>query len=146
MDPQSNKLVIRGYRRLEVIRLLASGMSAVEVAVRYNVPASAMTAWQDENLHEIDMVRKDIDSPFAGLWISKKEYRLAELQEDLQELNVRLARATDDVDFVRLIRAKHRALYQAADEMGQLPTKAQPVKEGNALHYVIEGLPEGSLT
>lgn len=82
----------RGRLRLELIRELAMGeWSVASIARRIGVDVSDVTDFEEEYRSDIAEVRQALAGQLAieaaGLWISKKHNRIAELQADFDELN-----------------------------------------------------------
>lgn len=135
-----------GYVKHQLIRELADGCySQAALARKYNVTDMAITNFKKRHAFEIEELlgKARDEAELYGLWIAEKLNRVAEYQEDVERINAQLV-ACDWKD-TGLLTAKHRALMRCAEELGDIPTKKAPVKEGNALHYVVEGV-EGVLT
>jgi hypothetical protein len=80
----------RGRARLALIRDLAmQEWSHAEIAADLGVPTSDVAAFAAEHGDEISEVRAALAGQLAietaGLWITKKQYRLAELQADFED-------------------------------------------------------------
>lgn len=113
----------RGHVKLGLIRALAKGEeSLMEIARRHNTSHGAIQAFAARHADEIAALKADIASLFGALWIADKAARLAEYQQDAEDIDATLA--VDGVD-TNLMRAKHRVLRSAAEELGQLPTRTQ---------------------
>src|SRR5258708_33543241 len=123
---------IRGYRKREVIRDLAMCVAnQTELAEKYSVTPQAMSHFNRDFAPEIEAVRNDLLSDVhdetTGLWIADKVNRIAEYQQDVDDINDLLATALDD----RLLKIKHNALKSVAEELGALPTRGAPTQVGD---------------
>lgn len=126
----------RGWRRSALIRDLAAGdQTQVQLAVKYGVTQPAVSAFRDRHEREIDAVRTQLDDKWAALWVADKFNRVAELQSDVETIT-----GEDDE---KLLRVKHAALRQIAEELGQLK---QVVEVGGSVTYTITGLDPAALT
>jgi hypothetical protein len=76
------------------------------------------------------------------LWIADKVARLAELEDDVECINAELMTAPVDVQ-PRLYLAKHRALRNAAEELGQLAPKQ--LNATVSVRYEIANVDMGAL-
>ena len=83
--------IYRGYPRLALIRDLAFGeYSYSEIAKTMGCTAGDISLFAQEHVQEIAEVRVALAGKLAiesaGLWVSKKQNRLAELQSDIEDL------------------------------------------------------------
>lgn len=123
----------RGWVKLKLIRELATGTKTqVVLADEYGVAEHSITRFKRRHLTEIQEVQADIENKFASLWIAQKEYRLAELQHDVDEIG--------DTRDPEMMRNKHTALKQAAEELGQLPSRFNMQVNTAPITYKIEGV------
>lgn len=123
----------RGWAKTRLIReLAAGGKTQSELAVEYGVVQSAVAAFSARHADEITALKTRIEDEWAALWAADKFNRVAELQADIESIKVD---GTFDVD--KLLRVKHAALRQIAEELGQLKTT---VEVGGKVTYVIEGI------
>lgn len=96
-------------------------------------------------------ITKDVGTETAGMWISRRRHRLAELQDDVEDINYSLDYWRDDEghlipQFVgtrahqNLLRSKMNLLKLAAEEIdGPRHNQADDVDPAkNVVHYVIE--------
>lgn len=108
--------------RIPLIRELALGVATqVELAERFECTQPAISRFADRYAVEIRMVRADIDSEMAGIWIAEKRYRLQSYADDVETIDSHLQDA-DPERVPQLLGAKHRALRNAAEELGHLRT------------------------
>jgi hypothetical protein len=141
-----------GLRKREIIRLLAAGeITRSEIARRYDVSPAAITQFAQRNEQEIAEVKADMDSEFAGILIARKEARLSAYQEIYEQAttpmpvhDVRTGKVME-IDGQPLMEVKGdlaaKVLKQAAEEMGQLPTRLQVAGGLDIVtNYKIEGV------
>ena len=170
LDPSQ---LYRGRTRMALLRDLAMGeWSDASIAASVGVPTEIITDFRESYPDEIQEVRAALAGQLAiesaGLWISKKQNRLAELQEDFEDIDQvidlmrknteeQLKATMDGSDSLQkgdtfdtnlllgsrrhqnLLRSKIAILKAVADEL--TPTKGQPDArpEGdNTVRYVIE--------
>jgi len=84
----------------------------------------------------IDAIRDDFANEFAGLWIARKEARLAAYERDVDD--VERVEGEDGVT-PELRRVKQAALRAVAEELGQLPARLSVQMEGT-IKTIIEGI------
>lgn len=142
--------IARGRGRLSLIRDLAMGeWSASELAHQLGLPKEDIDAFakvESEAISEYKLVLAGkLAEETAGLWITKKQNRMAELQaeyEDVDEALVerRAAGFSWSTHHKDMIRAKLNILRAVAEELGAYPQRSeQPANTGNVVHYLIEG-------
>lgn len=141
-----------GLKRRQVIRLLAAQeISQAEIARRFDVTDSAITQFRDKYIEEIEAVRAAMDDEFAGIAIASKVNRVAMLEEIAEKAMEPTPKIDNkghrvmDVDGTVVYefdgRLAAQALKQAAEEMGQLPTRLQVSGEmGVTTNYTVEGV------
>lgn len=123
----------RAWVRNKLIRELAEEkVTQVELAERYGVTPVSIGNFKKRHWTEITDVRDDLDNQFAGLWIAKKEARLAEYQDDVDRIGETLNH--------ELLKAKQIALRSAAEEMGQLPSRFSMQVNTAPVTYKINGV------
>jgi hypothetical protein len=116
--------VLRGPVRIRLIHDLAlDAWSERDLAENYGVAQPSIHEFKIRNSYQIACARDSIEDHFSALWIANKVSRLAELEDDVEDINAALVNATADIK-PRLYLAKHRALRNAAEELGQLAPKA----------------------
>jgi hypothetical protein len=139
----------RGHERLRLIADLAMAeFSHRELATQNSSTLEDIAAFAKEHEKEIAEVRAALAGQLAietaGLWITKKQNRLAEYQAEAEEIRDFLAEMR--ANGVRWSRA-HRDMLkmyldlfkQSADELGAYPQRAAPLaRQGQTVHYVIE--------
>lgn len=148
---------IRGRQRLALIRDIAIGeWNTDSLAQMYGIPVQVLSDFAGQHAEEIQEVSAalsgTLDIATAGLWITKKQKRLAEYQqaiddidEELQalrEAGLRWSRAHRD-----MFRARLDLYRQAADELGAYPQRsAAPSRQGLGVQYIIDSEDAGEMT
>lgn len=153
----------RGWTKWRLIRDLASmDRTKAQLSRAYGVTTSAITQFSQRHAVEIDEVKAAIEDEMAGLWIAQKRARLAEYQQDLEDLAElmaldmdpdtapREAADPDDPDSTIVVkvgtdvpaisRARSRILKQVAEEMGHLPARVQVNVNDQRVNYSVEGV------
>jgi hypothetical protein len=135
--------VLRGPAKVRLIHDLAlDAWTERALAESYGVSQPTIHEFKDRYRYQIAVARGDIENHLAGLWIADKQARLAELEDDVEQINQALADAPLDVQ-PRLYLAKHRALRNAAEELGQLAPKR--VDASVSVRYEIVGVDMAAL-
>lgn len=138
-----------GAVKLRLCRELAlKEVTRTALAKKYGVTSAAITLFAQRHKTIIDEMIKDIDNEFAGILIADKAKRIAEYQADVDLVNATVhgtgeGDETDRVEPVAdpaLLRVKHRALRQVAEEMGHLPARVNVQVTGQSVTYVVEGV------
>lgn len=123
---------LRGYVAYDLVQDLAFGnLTHAQLGEKYGVSRPAITAFKARHAERIAEVVANKDDAFAGLWIAKKERRIAEYLRDVEEVN------DLDTPDAQLKRVKHNALRAVAEELGQLKTN---VEVESKVHYTVEGV------
>jgi hypothetical protein len=136
----------RAHIRDELVRLLAAGeIPRAKLAKRFGVAGSSVTEFAQRHVADIDRVRDKLTDEFAGLWIAEKRARLVHLQDqvdrvlDLVEDPGEAARA--NVGMAEIERVVQTALRNAAEELGQLPSRHTVQHEGGvSVRYELVGI------
>lgn len=142
--------IARGRARLSLIRDLAMGeWSTSEIAHQLGLPKEDIDAFakaEAEAISEYKLVLAGkLQEETAGLWIAKKQNRMAELQAEYEDVDEALRERRDggfswSTHHKDMIRAKLSILRAVAEELGAYPQRSeQPAHTGNAVHYIIEG-------
>lgn len=160
---KSDRSKLGGLVRRQVVRDLAlSGLSQNELAEKYGVSQPAISQFKARNAEEIAAVAAKADDEFAGILIAQKQARLAAYQE-LYGVAVsptpKISASGKTVTYVDPesgesgvvmevdVRAAATVLKQAAEEMGQLPTRLQVSGEmATTTTYRIENVSNDDLT
>lgn len=142
----------RGRKALELEYDIALGeWSYRELADATGLTMRDISEFADEHTREIAECKQSLLNQLAresaGLWISDKAKRIAEMQtmyEDAAAIHEALnspsptwSRSHKDI-----IKARLDILRQVADELGSYPQRAQqPARTGSTVHYIIETEP-----
>jgi hypothetical protein len=154
--------IYRGHRRLSLIRDLAMGeLSSAEIARAMGLDTRDIENFRETFRIEISEVRAALAGRLAietaGLWISKKQNRVAELQADVDEINAQLQAMRDVTlsgadrvikeeigmgsrQWQTMMRMKQNIMKLVADEYsarGEAKDRAED-DDRNVVHYVIE--------
>ena len=132
-----------------------------DLAGEFGISPSTLTRFIARHKEEIEAVRAGTEQRMTDLWIADKGARMAAYQRDVDVVEAEIesvvadrssqdgdvfpgegdARLVDTSDQLgRLMRAKHRALRQAAEELGQIPSKVQINVGGERVKHVLEGV------
>jgi len=135
--------VLKGPVKVRLIHDLAlNAWTQRDLASRYGVSQPSVYDFSVRYAYEIASARDAIEDEVAGLWIAQKVNRLAELENDVEVINDLL----DEVPVIgmpRLYLAKHRALRNAAEELGQLAPR--DINARVTVRYEIAGVDMGAL-
>lgn len=132
--------------------------SNASIAQRMGVDVADIVAFAEHYANDIAEVRQALAGQLAveaaGLWISKKQNRIAELQADFEELNDVLKQMRDgsyrptDNDGTNLGSRRHRGIIKSkmdllravADELSPrgAGSGAGAADDPNVVHYVID--------
>lgn len=153
----------RGWRRTWLIGKLArsEGTNAA-LADALGVVPSAIQAFKNRHADDIAAERERLAEQITGLWIADKLARLAEHQQDVEDINgvieTKLDAATPTPwnplependgkatpsavdDLPAWLRVKTAILHAAAEELGQLPQRVNVQVGGSLVTYKIEGV------
>lgn len=135
-DRESERFKLGGLKRRQIVRELALGeMTQQALADKYGVVQSAIAAFKQRHADEIEAVRQNADDEFAGILIAQKAARLASLAEIHEKAMTPTPKITNKGTLAfdpegKLIeefdgRLAAQVLKQAAEEMGQLPTRLE---------------------
>ena len=148
-----------GLKRQPLIRALAlEDVTQATLAVRFDVTEGAITQFKQKYAAEINALRANAEEELVQIAIANKANRLRALEE-LHELALEPTPKIDnkghhvedattgervyEVDG----RLAAQVLKQAAEEMGQLPTRLKVEGEvGVTTRYVIDGVDPSALT
>lgn len=120
----------RGWRKARLIRELAGGeKNQVELAKEFGATQPTISRFNDRHSDEIAAMRDKLDDQWATLWVADRYNRVAEMQGDIEEIG----QTADD----KLLKAKHAAFRQIAEELGQL---REHIDVTGKLTYVVEGI------
>jgi hypothetical protein len=123
----------RGYVKDRLMRELAIGdKTMTALAKEYGVTTGRISQFNKEFETRIMQIRENLADEFAGLWIADKRARLAELEEMADRIG-----PSRDPNKMRLVK---ELLKQAAEELGQIPTKANVTIDQHRITYAVEGV------
>jgi hypothetical protein len=139
--------------RLSLMRDIAIGdKSDPQLCRTYDMTARELPAFAAMYADEIAEIAQAIagsaDAALAGLWITRRQNRLAELQSDIDDINGAIDELRADggsliIQFAMsksyqgLLRSKLGVLKAAAEEIDG-PRRRDEPEDRNAVHYVIE--------
>lgn len=145
--------------RVALIRYLAEGATHAMAAERFAASREGVRDFAHRHQADIEAMKNGLESEYTGLWVAEKRARVAEYQQDVEQSNRELEllaegrlRGEDGEDgegmvvsvsdeLARLLRGKHRALRQAAEELGQLPSRiALTVGDDVRVRHILEGV------
>jgi hypothetical protein len=147
-----------GRARLALIRDLAlAEWSPRELADQLGLPQEDIAYFANEHADDIAEVRQALAGQLAietaGLWIAKKQLRIAELQAEVERIDETLKELREDreISWSRshrdMLHTKLAIFRQTADELGAYPQRQQPpARQGTTVHYVIESEDEDTDT
>ena len=120
--------------KLSLIRALALGVAThQELSGQYDMTRQGITEFARRHKREIDDVRQNMDDPFAGILLARKENRLAAYVDEVRRLDEH-----PNADHHLWSTARQSAIHAIAEELGQLPPRmtvtVQPVQ------HIIEGV------
>lgn len=149
--------------RAQLIRHLAAGEdSHRELAKRFDVSQQAISAFAKRHCVRIADVAVRIDDQFAALWAADKVNRIAEYQQQIEDIAALLEPQTADeiarsdaefdkarhagvnVSTAELMRVQAQALRAIADELGQIPARMQ-VEHSGSLQVQLNGVDVSAL-
>jgi hypothetical protein len=139
---------IRGRERLALVHALAANdQTQDQLAERFGRHEQAIAQFSVRNRAEIAEARRAMAGEFSGLWIARKEARLAEYQQKYDDIDVTLSEHDETVrallagcedkgerrrlfssllshaDVNRYVLTQLRILASTAEEMGHLPSR-----------------------
>lgn len=127
----------RGWTKHQLIHELAAQDSTITfLAQKYGVVHSAIINFRTRHQAEIVAVQQNLADRFASIPLARKENRLAEYQQDIDDIN----RIQDGFPQPELTRLKHGALKNMAEELGHLPSKTSIQVNNAQVSYAFEGV------
>lgn len=145
MTETSNSSVSRAPKlspgdRRQLCRELATGdVPRAQLARKYGMARSSVTAFAKTHAAEIDAIAARLDDDFAGLWIADKGQRISAAQDDYE-----LSLAGEYAGHYEHIRTRTQIRSAVAEELGQLPPRAS-VTVVPVVH-VVQGVDLEALT
>lgn len=145
--------------KYDIMRLYAEGKHPSEIAEIYSCEVSTAITFRTRHKFEIEALRGKVNDEWATLWVADKHKRLQDIQSDIEDINDALARLPDVLAeamrsgskaskaradaAIALIRTKHAAFHQIAEEMGDLK---QTVDLRAKITYEVRGVSDDDLT
>lgn len=127
----------RGWTKHQLIHELAAGTSTITaLAEKYRFTRGAIHNFRTRHAAEILAVQQNLADRFASIPLARKENRLAEYQQDIEDINA----LQQDAPGAELTRIKHNALKNMAEEMGHLPSKTNVQVNAVQVTYAVEGV------
>lgn len=124
----------RGWVKIRLLQELAAEEKTQRMlAQEFSCAASSIAEFKERHLDEIATIRRDMANELRGLWIAEKINRLAEYQQDVEDLNAML----ENTPLPDAMRLKMLNLKAVAEEMGHLPAKTAINVEGASVVYRI---------
>lgn len=124
----------RGWVKHRLIRDFALGeKSGQTMALEYGVSQTSISAFKKRNALEIEEVRNNLADEYAGVWVADKMARIQEYQQAAEKMaSSPTARSTEVL--VTILKA-------VAEELGQLPARAQVNVSTENVTYQVVGIP-----
>lgn len=125
----------------DACRRLAEGETNRAVAAAYGLQPSSVAKFKARNGAKIQALRAQLEKRAAeddGLWIARRADRLAFLQDCCERLTVAIDAADDDA-LPELVRTSISALHEAAEQLGQLPSRTT-VAATTIVNYRFHGV------
>jgi len=149
---------------------LAEGkITRTRLAEMYGVSIPSISSFAKKHAERIEALRQDASRAVAEIWIADKAARLTVLRDVIESLAAAAPRRglvdrvtdlpwesegvdpielrdqvlreiTEDLPDEKLIKRLMEALKQAAEELGQLPTRMTVQTTGSTVNYNIEGV------
>lgn len=147
--PRKQANLDRGWRRRWLIIEMAKGnMIDAEFMNIFGCSRPALASFRRKYEGEIASTVKMIEDKFVLLWIADKMNRLAELQQDVDDVNEVIEALLNNDRLMsplneeapKWIALKERALRAVAEELGQIPNKVQMALEGTVVTYRLDGV------
>lgn len=128
----------RVHNRRKLIHELAQGeIPRIKLAEKYGVVHSAITQFAQRHAAQIEQVQSEIEDDLRGLWVAQKSARLEELQGDIEAIGQPEGKPEERAT---LLRVKHSALRNVAEEMGQLPARQITQGSNVSVNVAIVGV------
>lgn len=131
----------RGHRKQAILRDLAEGMmTQTAIAEKYGVTRgriSQLANWP-EHRRIIDEMKKNLDDQFAGMWVAQKKHRIADYQQQIEDIDETMRNALT-VD-PALVRARAALVRSVAEEMAQLPNRVTVQVQKRRVENLLDGV------
>jgi hypothetical protein len=131
----------RGWKKRALIHDLARMESTtIELGERYGVHHSTVSNFKTRHMDEIAAVARDIDNEMSGLWVAQKKNRVAELQQNVEDIIAELeAVEITHGDRIAFMAEKRATLKQVAEELGQLLNRQSVTLSGEVAYRYLTG-------
>lgn len=124
----------RAWVKHRLIRDFALGeKSGQAMAAEYGVSPTSISAFKKRNLMAIEEVRNNLADEYAGVWVAQKMARIQEYQEAAEKMADGRSPRNQEV-LVTILKA-------VAEELGQLPARAQVNVSTENVTYQVVGIP-----
>jgi hypothetical protein len=121
-----------------------------QLAEKYGLTPPGVTLFARRHRFAIEQIKEKIEGDLHQLWIADKEKRLAEYQQDVEDINSVLELNEEGYwqieDPMSYMKVKHSAMKSAAEELGQLPAKTVVQVAHTEINYSVEGVDMSYLT
>jgi len=149
--------VIRGHEFIQLCRDIAIGEKTdAQLKRAYSLSPAQIQQFAFDNADGIaeiaNAIKRSTDIAMSGLWVTKKQARMAELEADIDDINnaIKELRGDDGTvpwqivlgkEFQNTIRTKQALLRTVADEIdGPRRQVLIPEDERKIVRYVIDGV------
>lgn len=125
----------------DACRMLAGGATNRTVAEHFDMDPSTVSKFRARNGAKIAELRQKLADAAAaedGLWIASRIDRLGVLQDAVEQLFEVADRCADDA-LPELVRTTITALHEAAEQLGQLPSRTV-VASTTVVNYRFDGV------
>lgn len=140
----------RAHVRSRLIRELAHGdKTKTALAKSYGVTQQSVSDFAQRHAQAIADAKARLEDEFSHLWIADKAQRVAEYQEQFDQIAAALESGDWGVHMntAELMRAGQSALRAVAEELGQLPSRQTIQHEGGVtVRYELVGIDPETLT
>jgi hypothetical protein len=124
----------RGWVKHRLIRDFALGeKTGQQMALEYGVSQTSISAFKKRNAMAIEDVRDNLADEYAGVWVANKLARIQEYQEAAEKMAD--GRSPRNQEVLTTI------LKAVAEELGQLPARAQVNVSTENVTYQVVGIP-----
>lgn len=124
----------RGWVKHRLIRDFALGeKTGQQMAAEYGCSATSISAFKKRNLMAIEEVRNNLADEYAGVWVAEKLKRIQEYQEAAEKMAAGNSPRNQEV-LTTILKA-------VAEELGQLPARAQVNVSTENVTYQVVGIP-----
>jgi hypothetical protein len=135
----------RGHVKVRLIREIAKGeKSNGALGKEFGVSAEAVRLFKHRHAARIEQVAAKLDDDFAALWVADKANRIAEYQQQVDDIADLMAdperAAKAGVQAAEMMRTAQSALRAVSEELGQLPARTVRHEGGVSVRYEVVGV------